>query len=312
MFTSNEVCEWNPAHDQWFKEAAAGPSSKNACQVRAGNSCGSGSLIGWDKGGSLVLTNAHVVGSKIGTAARCRFNFGDGDIEREGRIIMAAYSTRITADWAVLFIPDWQPVRPVWGSRRRPTSSERFHTSGAPKCVWPLRHQTGLRIISNNGAGFAVWDQPAIGGQSGSGVWSLEDGFQRLLLTWRTNNNNGAGQPLDYIYEQAQAAIQTGVLLGGAKPDDVTELSDIHPDTAEGFVCEMSIRSLPIWAEDQKPQPGPDPDPEQPPSELPVSKQALIESYRKIRDEATGMIARLEGASDIPKDPPKDGPTFGL
>jgi hypothetical protein len=130
--------------------------------------------------------------------------------------------------------------------------------------------------------------------------------FQQMLLTWRTGSGNGAGQPLDYIWGQAQAAIQIGTLSGGAMPEGLQPLTDINPDTEEGFFCEASIRSLPIWAEDQKPV---DPEPE---PGLPVSKAQLIESYRKIEVEAKSMISRLEGTSDVPKDPPKDGPTFGL
>jgi len=301
-------CEWNPAFDDWFEEVASGPSSRNACRVRAGNSCGSGSLVGHHQNGSLVLTNAHVVGSRVGTNATCQFNFGGADVTKTGRIIMAAYSTRVTADWAILLIPDWQPVAPVFCSRVRPTGTERFHTSGSPSCVWPLRHQTNLQLISNNNAGFAVWNQPAVGGQSGSGVWSLSDGFQRLLLTWRTGNGNGAGQPLDYIYGQAQTAIQIGALVGGPMPEGLEPLSDVNPDVEEGFFAEMSIRSLPIWAEDQRPTP-----PVEPPTDpgTPIDKAKLVESFRKIRDEATASMASLEGASDVPRDPPA-GPTFGL
>jgi hypothetical protein len=162
-----------------------------------------------------------------------------------------------------------------------------------------------MRLLSNNGVGFAVWDKPAIGGQSGSGVWNHATNFQQLLLTWRTGNNNGAGQPLDYIWSQGQAAMETGVLSGGAMPDGLTPLSEVNEDCEEGFFCETSIRSLPIWAEDQQPT-----DPELEPG-LPVSLAQLVESYRKIESEAKSMLARLEGASDVPRDPPS-GPTFGL
>jgi hypothetical protein len=126
-----------------------------------------------------------------------------------------------------------------------------------------------------------------------------------MLLTWRTGNGNGAGQPLEYIWKQAQTAIETGWLFGGAKPDGLEPLTEIHPDCTEGFQSESSIRQLPIWAEDQQP-PDPEPDPG-----LPVSKPQLIESYRKIEAEAKTMLARLEGVSDVPRDPPS-GPTFGL
>ena len=203
---AEQVCELHPNHEEHFDEVAANRHSVNACQMRSadGRSCGSGSFVGMRGDDALVLTNAHVVGSRIGLAASARFNFGGGDVQKSGRIIMAAYSTRITADWAIVAIPNWlPPIKPAWCSRVRPSGL--FYTTGAPACVWPLRHQSPLRLLSNNNAGFAVWDKNAIGGQSGSGVWSLEDHWQRLLLTWRTGNNNGAGQPLDFIWQQAQS-----------------------------------------------------------------------------------------------------------
>jgi hypothetical protein len=173
-----------------------------------------------------------------------------------------------------------------------------------------LRHQSDLQLISNNNAGFAVWNKPAIGGQSGSGVWNASTHWQQLLLTWRTGNGNGAGQPLDYIYNQGRTAIETGTLQGGAMPDGLIPLCEVNPDVEEGFFCELSsIRDLPIWMEDQKPvePPGTDPSPN---CETPAW---LIESTRKIRDDADSMLRKLESAMDFtPTEPPAGGPTFGL
>jgi len=303
------VCEWNPAWDEYFTEVSS-DRRLNSCQVRAGNSCGSGSFVGIHNGGALILSNAHVTGSRVGSTSDFRFDPAVSAQARKGRIIMAAYSTRVTADWSVSLIPDWVPtIKPAWCSRQRPTGSQRFMTTGSPSCVWPLRHQSGLQLLSNNNAGFAVWNQPAVPGQSGSPVWDMETLWQQLLLTWRTGNGNGAGQPLDFIWAQAQNAMLTGALLGGEMPEDAEPLSNVHPDAIPGFFCEMSIRSLPIWFEDQKPvEPEPTP-PTDPGCELP--KSALIESFRKIRDEAAAQIVRLEGAADVPRDPPA-GPTFGL
>lgn len=305
-------CEWNPIWDDHFQVNGFDPGiTTRACRVRSGNSCGSGSLVGHYRGGSLVITNAHVVGSRIGSSARCQWEFG----EREGRIIMAGYSSRVTADWAILWIEGFNSVSPVLATRKRPTSADRFATTGSPSCVWPLRHQTNIRLLSNNNAGFAVWDQPAIPGQSGSAVWNQATKLQQLLLTWRTGNGNGAGQPLDFIWAQGKTAIETGALVGGALPEDAEPMGEIHPDTMEGFFCEASIRDLPIWAEDLQPEPEPEPEPEpgEPGCEVPVSRDKLIESYKRFKVEAESMLALLEIATDTtPTQPPSDGPTFGL
>ena len=313
--SSMESCEWNPIWNDWFTETSS-DVRLNACRVRAGNSCGSGSFVGFDDRGSYVLTNAHVVGSRVGTRASFQFDPSVAPSALAGQIVMAAYSSgRIAADWAVCLIPDWRPsIKPAYCSRQRPTGSQRFRTTGSPSCVWPLRHQEDLQLISNNNAGFAVWNKPAIPGQSGSAVWDMLTSLQQLLLTWRTGNGNGAGQPLDFIWQQAKTAIETGTLIGSELPPDAVPLSDnVNPDAVPGFFCETSIRSLPIWYEDiQPPQPDPE-DPETPDPQLPVPKAVLVESYRKIRDEATAMLAKLEIASDdTPTTPPEGGPTFGL
>lgn len=300
-----DLCELAVSDQDIFDEVAS-KHSANACQVRAGNSCGSGSYVGDHDDGSLVLTNAHVTSNRIGTSVTLRFNFGQGDVTKTGRVIMAAYSNRIVADWAIVFIPGWKPpVSPAWCSRAKPAGQ--FATTGAPSCTWPLRHQSPLNLLSNNNAGFVVWDKPAIPGQSGSAVWSLIDHWQRLLLTWRTGNGNGAGQPLDWIYRQANTAIQTGVLLGGAMPDGLIPLGNVHPDCIEGFESELSIRDLKIWAEDQvqpDPGPGPDPDP-QPGGDFAAAIAALIRARDQINSDLKVLVPGAIGSNGIDD-------TFGL
>jgi hypothetical protein len=304
-------CEWNPIWDEYFTEIST-QIRLNACQVRAGNSCGSGSFVGFDERGSFVLSNAHVTGSKLGSGSEFRFDPEVSPQIQRGRIVMAAYSTRVTADWSISLIQGWEPrIAPAWCSNVRPTGQDRFRTTGSPKCVWPLRHQDDLQLISNNNAGFAVWNKPAIPGQSGSAVWNMASGLQQLLLTWRTGNGNGAGQPLDFIWLQAQNAMQIGTLIGGELPEDAEMLGEVNPDAVPGFFSELSIRTLPIWAHMQQPEPEPEPEPGEP--ALPISRAALIASYRKIRDESTEMLAKLEIAGDpTPNVPPAGGPTFGL
>lgn len=314
MMIENESCELSPNLIEWFEEVSSRPSSLNACRVRAGNSCGSGSFVGVHQGGALILSNAHVKGTRIGSESTFQFDPQVSKNILRGQIIMAAYSSRVTADWAISLIPGWVPnIKPAFCTRQRPTGQ--FYTTGSPSCVWPLRHQSGLSLLSNNNAGFAVWNQPAVPGQSGSGVWSMETHLQNLLLTWRTGNGNGAGQPLNYIWEQGRVAMETGALIGGALPSDAEPLSDINPDCEEGFFSELSIRTLPIWFEDQAPPTDPtDPEkPTDPPTGCPVPIQELIESYRKIRDESLSKITRLESSQDsTPINPPSGGRIFGL
>jgi hypothetical protein len=312
-----EVCEWNPIWDEYFETVSNSMVSLNACRVRANNSCGSGSFIGLHQDGALVMSNAHVTGSRVGSTSTFQFDPTVSGSTQSGRIIMAAYSTKVTADWSISLIPGWKPrIKPAYLSRTRPTSQERFRTTGSPACVWPLRHQKDLRLLSNNNAGFAVLSGPAVGGQSGSAIHDMANDLQKFLLTWRTgSSNNMAGQPLDFIYAQAKTAIETGALIGGALPEDIELLSEINPDCHEGFEAEMSIRSLPIWFEDLKPAP---PKPDEPidpdePCESPIAREELLAYLRKQKDDAETMLNRIERCNDdTPINPPSNGNTFGL
>jgi hypothetical protein len=311
MFTS-EQCEWKPIWDQYYEASASGKSSLNACQVRSGNSCGSGTFIGIHNGGALVGSNAHVTGTKLGSQSQFRFDPQVSQQPRTGQIIMAGYSTKVTADWSINWIPDWIPnIKPAWCSGKPLASAQRFYTTGSPGCVWPLKHQSGLKILSDNNQGFAVWDQPAIGGQSGSGVWDTLTNWTSLLLTWRTSNNRGAGQPWYFIRSQAELAMVTGQIVGAEMPDDLTPLSDVNPDAEPGFWCEASLLKLPIWAEDQTPAPDPGPGPT---PGIGPSREELIASYEKIRSESALMLAKLNSPSGggLPNVPPSGGQTFGL
>jgi hypothetical protein len=316
MTNENETCELDEATAEHFQTSTTKMTSLNACRVRAGSSCGSGIYCGQTSEGALILSNSHVTSNRVGSSSTFQFEPTVSGSLQTGRIIMAAYSTSITADWSISLIPGWTPrIKPALCTRQRPTNQDRFYTTGSPRCVWPLVHQKDLRLLSNNNAGFAVWDKPAVGGQSGSGVLNDATDLVQILLTWRTGrSNNGAGQPLDFIYAQAKTAIETGALIGGALPEDIELLSEINPDCHEGFEAEMSIRSLPIWFEDLKPPTEPD-NPIDPidPCESPIARAELLAYLRKQKDDAETMLNRIERCNDdTPINPPSNGSTFGL
>jgi hypothetical protein len=306
MIIENEKCSLSPELEDFF-ETNAGESSDRACQVKQGNSCGSGCVVGHYNGGTLVLTNWHVVSRGIGTTAQCVFRIGNQNVTKVGKVIMGAYSQRVTADWVILFIENWQQLKPVYCTRQRPKLGELFYTTGSPSCVWPLRHQSGLKLLSNNNAGFAIWDKTAIPGQSGSSVFNAETNLSQILLTWRTGNGNGAGQPLDYIYGQARTALETGALIGGQMPKDAEPLSGDVGELEEGFFCEASIRNLPIWFEDLKPQPQPQPQPN-PEKECCNFNKDILEYLEKNIEESKNLIEKIkscgtESPSPVPNKP---------
>lgn len=229
--------------------------ARSAAQIKAGNSCGSGSVVGFYRDGTLLLTNAHVVGTRPGTAAKIRMVVDGVDRSFEGQIIMAAYSNTYLADWAIVYVPEIINVQPRPLSTLKPKGSH--VTVGSPKCVWPLRFSELRTADASNNSALWRWMPNSIPGQSGSGVWSIDDGNQYGLLTWSWNGF-GAGQQTWWIYEQAK---KQSAEVGELRPEGLKELAFVDSEKVveEGFFVQSNIGDLPIWAtpEDPKPEPAP-------------------------------------------------------
>lgn len=219
-------------------ELPASVKAANRCRVSGG--CGSGSVCGWWNGGSLVMTNAHVTGTRVGRAVSMDFGIDGRTVTKEGRVIMAAYSDRTLTDWAVVFIPDWQEIKPIKLSKRKPSGTH--HTTGSPRCVWPMRFSRLTTADVSDTSSLWRWRPNAIGGQSGSHVVSDADGLQYGLLTWSWGGL-GAGQQTSEIFRQAS---QRSV-SGEPRIDGLTELSPSNTVCENGFFAEASVTELPIW-----------------------------------------------------------------
>lgn len=107
--------------------------ARSAARVIAGNSCGSGSVVGFLDDASLVLTNAHVVGTRPGSSATVRMMINGQDKTYAGQIVMAAYSNTTQADWAIVKVPGRIPVEPRKLSTKKPVGDH--VTVGSPRCV---------------------------------------------------------------------------------------------------------------------------------------------------------------------------------
>ena len=214
---------------------------RTAARCIVGNSCGSASLCGFYNGGTLFLTNAHVTGTRPGTSATIRMVVDGETKEFSGRVIMAAYSDKTLTDWSVVMVEEKIPVEPRKLSIDRPTGS---HTTvGAPRCVWPLARQNLRTVEVSDGSPLWRWNPNSIGGQSGSGVWSLDDGLQYGLLTWSWGGL-GAGQQTAEIYRQARQR----TVAGEPRPDGLQELKRTTEVIVEnGFFAQAGIDELPIW-----------------------------------------------------------------
>lgn len=232
----------NPVEDLSQQIESDRPSERAAVRVRAGNSCGSGSVCGRFEGGSLILTNAHVVGTRVGRTVGIDCVIDGVDRSYDAKVIMAAYSDRTLTDWAVLSCDGLTEIEPVSLSKEKPTG--RHYTRGSPRCVWPLRSTDIVTAEVSDGSPLWRWRPNSIGGQSGSGVWSYDNHHCYGLLTWSWGGL-GAGQQTSEIYRQAAER----TTAGEPRIDGLEEVWPRSPDVIveNGFYAEQGIDDLPIW-----------------------------------------------------------------
>lgn len=266
-----------------------GPSAANAVRVINGNSCGSGSICGLFDGGSLVLTNAHVAGTRPGRDVVIRTQ---DNIDRPSRVIMAAYSDRTLTDWNIVHVSGFQGIRPVKLSKNRPTGSH--YTKGSPRCVWPLTATDITTKDIDDDSPLWRWTPNAIGGQSGSGVWSDSNNLQYGLLTWSWGGY-GAGQMTAEIYRQAR----NQTVAGAPRIDNLEELiGGERAETENGFYSlAISITELPIFAEDDQPS--------TPPTTPDEARLRAVEAIRKAKENLEAIANEL--MTDAERLGPNDG-----
>ena len=273
-----------------FESSLVGPSSRGCCKVNVGNSCGSGSLVGVRDGKSLILTNAHVAGTKVGSSARCTFPFADNK-QVTARLIMAGYSDRVMMDWAILEASEVIPLPHTKLANVVPTGEH--YTAGYPRCQGPRFQRLKTQQITHNGTVWR-WQPNSIGGQSGSGVHSITDNRQYGLLTWSWGGD-GAGQTTRAIWFQYVNQAEVGF----PRPEGLIELSEVNPEVENGFFAESNITALPIWA-----HLGDDVDPPVDPPSGDCSD--LISRVQTVIGKAAADLSHL---SELLKDykPPADG-----
>ena len=295
---------------------STGPAIRGVCRIINQNSCGSGSICGHYNGGSLVLTNAHVAGTQIGRKVRVQVE-SLGMRQFTGEVIRAAYSNQVIADWAVVFIPGFQEIQPVYLSKNPPARGESMYTKGFPRCNPHNGTDIAQHEVLNNGV--LLWLPDAIGGQSGSGVWGDGDNLQKALLTWSWTSGRrqyGAGQLTAEIYRQNRSAsIRAFPMMDGLTPlndfdlDAVNRDGTDNPVLSEGFFSapmERGIQDLPIWYEDH---PGDDEDAAELRRQFAASLRRISDAIEKEIDLYGGTHG---GGTVDPSDPGAIDDTFGL
>lgn len=308
--------------------SSTGPSIRAVVRVINQNSCGSGSICGLWNGGSLILTNAHVAGTRIGRQVQVEIE-SLGMKRMTAEVIRAAYSNQVSADWALLHLPGFQEIEPVYLTKIAPKQGESMYTKGFPRCN--QHNGTDISQVAVLSNGVLLWLPDAIGGQSGSGVWGDKDGLCKGLLTWSMQRNGrwyGAGQLTSEIYRQNRGIQRGEALSGFAKMPDLRErpfdLGAVDRDGCDDPVVEegafsapitRGIQDFPIWIEDlDEPE-----DPEDPPVEPGPGDDAwrvkARASLMKVRDAAEDELKKFDQHDCPPIDPGDDkviDDTFGL
>lgn len=292
------VCRLKPKQDTpdiiepvIIEQSATGPSTRAAARVRVSGGCGSGSVCGFHRGGSLILTNAHVAGTRVGRQCAVDVVVNGKTKTLSGRVIMAAYSDRTLTDWAIVHVEDWQEIQPVPLSREYPTGSH--YTRGSPRCIWPQRSTDVRTVDVSDNSPLWRWMPNSIGGQSGSGVWSDRDNLQYGLLTWSWGGR-GAGQTTAQIWRQAREKSTSGpVRIKG-----LIEVGD-RPEgliVENGFFSQAGIDEFDIWQNDnpQPPDSPKDPScpvcPDAPACDVTAKELELIYSLRQAADDEREAI----------------------
>ena len=264
----------SPAPVVQLNSVRSGPSSASAVRVSVAGGCGSGSVVGLVDGGSLVLTNAHVAGTRPGSRSVVRAVVDGVEREFTGVLLEAAFSDRFLTDWAILRVDGLTGIKPVRLSTKKPSSG--MYTKGSPRCAWPLVESALTVADIRDGSTLVRWRPNAIGGQSGSGCWDVDDNLCRAILTWSWGGL-GAGQQTAEIYRQHKQ--QT--VVGGVRTGGEVEVSSTGAVCEVGFFKQAGLDDFDIW-DDGSSDPS-DPDSPSPSGISDSDRQMLFDSIDSLR-----------------------------
>lgn len=167
-----------------------------ACRVNADDARGSGSAIARDKQFIYILTNAHVVGNSARVTCEF-FRYGRKTSPLAGEVIWRVYSEQRVLDFAVIKVPaslfGSMPPRiiPLAPPTHLIKKDDYIAAAGCPQARW-LQLWEG-HALSNASQSQVLFTPPPLGGQSGSGVYTLIGGHTHLaaVLTWRVDDDKG-------------------------------------------------------------------------------------------------------------------------
>lgn len=219
-------------------------SDDGVVRLRVGNVCGSGSCAGMDSEGTLIVTNAHVVGTQVGRVVDVDLVENGVPRSTTGRIVWAAYSGQRLIDVAIVRAPELRSLR-YRPMMRVPSVGTTYETAGHGRCdrrslVKPFRN-----VLRRKDSPLILGDPDAVGGQSGSAIYSADEGAVGVV-TWSWGGRC-AGQQTHAIHRLGDVG---GFLDAEIRPAGLTEVADGRSETEDGIFSAVSVvlHDLPIWA----------------------------------------------------------------
>ena len=180
----------------WAKFLTLNEIGQASCRVNASIARGSGTAISSDGQYVYVLTNAHVVGDS--TNVTCEFfRYGRKTRALPGEVIWKAYSERSVLDFAIirmgrsLFGSMPPRIVPIAPPSHAVSINDYICSAGCPQARW-LQLWEG-HALSKSSRDQVLFTPPPLGGQSGSGVYTVIKGHTYLvgILTWRIDQDKG-------------------------------------------------------------------------------------------------------------------------
>lgn len=180
----------------WAKFLNLNEIGQASCRVNSADARGSGTAISSDNQYVYVLTNAHVVGNNKNVTCEF-FRYGRKTRPLPGEVIWTAYSERSVLDFAIirmgrsLFGSMPPRIVPIAPPSHMVSVNDYICSAGCPQARW-LQLWEG-HALSKSSRDQVLFTPPPLGGQSGSGVYTVIKGHTYLtaILTWRVDADKG-------------------------------------------------------------------------------------------------------------------------
>ena len=195
---------------------------ESTCRVNAGNSYGSGTCIKYQDNKYYVLTNAHVVGGSR-TVRLEFFKNGHKTLPIPATVVFKKLVSRSDIDFAIVavdakYFGNYPPRVANIAPRGAIADNQYMLSAGCPSARWANAWEGTIKGFEG---GRVIFYPPPVGGQSGSGLYIVNNGNTVLkgVVTWRVGNSGrdprtgylrakGAAINIDRLYDAVAGRVE--------------------------------------------------------------------------------------------------------